>query len=176
MLDYNQCCLFTCLFRPFKDQKPDESGVKQLQAVSEAEDTASAQQSTEYTDDSESHSEDTPAQENKNDTFTETAETNDHEEENVKTEASETCEASSATLNNSQVEVTVDKIPASEVKPAGEQSKTDTDVYNSDYRFGLRLRVHYRINEEAIRCLLLVRWVAQTFDSEVSALRPSSLA
>ena len=102
-------------------------------------------------------------------------ETNDHEEENVKTETCKTCEASSATLN-SQVEVSVDKIPASEVKPAGEQSKTDNDVYHSDYRFGLRLRVHYRINEEAIRCLLLVRWVAQTFDSEVSALRPSSLA
>ena len=33
------------------------------------------------------------------------------------------------------------------------------NLYHSDYRFSLRLRVHYRINEEAIRCLLLVRWV-----------------
>ena len=155
---YNQSCLFTCLFRPFKDQKPDNSGIKHFQAVSEGEDTESAQQLTEYTDDSESHSEDTPAQDNENDTFTETAETNDHEEENVSIEASEPCEASSASLN-SQVEVSVDKTPTTEVKPTGEQSKADNDVYHSDYRFGLRLRVHYRINEEAIRCLLLVRWV-----------------
>lgn len=41
--------------------------------------------------------------------------------------------------------------------PSGEQIKQDTDMYYSDYRFRLRLRVHFRINEEAIRCLLLVR-------------------
>ena len=41
--------------------------------------------------------------------------------------------------------------------PSGEQIKQDTDMYDSDYRFRLRLRVHFRINEEAIRCLLLVR-------------------
>ena len=35
------------------------------------------------------------------------------------------------------------------------------NLYHSDYRFSLRLRVHYRINEEAIRCLLLVRWVLE---------------
>ena len=85
-------------------------------------------------------------------------EANDHGEENVETEASETCEGSSASLN-SQTVVSLDKTTAKEVKPAGEQTKSDNDVYHSDYRFGLRLRVHYRINEEAIRCLLLVRWV-----------------
>ena len=35
------------------------------------------------------------------------------------------------------------------------------NLYHSDYRFSLRLRVHYRINEEAIRCLLLVRSVLE---------------
>ncbi|KAJ7339512.1 hypothetical protein OS493_005911 [Desmophyllum pertusum] len=64
-------------------------------------------------------------------------------------------EVSSGTVDDQET-VAVDETKGEEQKLSEEQRKQDS-MYHSDYRFGLRLRVHYRINEEAVRCLLLVR-------------------
>lgn len=87
----------------------------------------------------------------KNVTFPETITTG----ENVPRESSETFEVSSGTVDDQET-VAVDETKGEEQKLSEEQRKQDS-MYHSDYRFGLRLRVHYRINEEAVRCLLLVR-------------------
>lgn len=87
----------------------------------------------------------------------ETVKTIGNEDQKVKSELRETIEVSSVSVT-SQEGVSVDETTAADQKPSEEQKGKDS-VYHSDYRFGLRMRVQYRINEEAIRCLLLVRWV-----------------
>lgn len=148
--------------------------MKHLQRISEAEDSTVEEQSTANSDDTESKCGDTPEAENKSQSFTETVRTGDYEDKPASNELSETCEFSSAGFNAHE-RASEDKTTPTKEKPAVEQSKTD-NVYHSDYRFGLRLRVHYRINEEAIRCLLLVRWVqkngvvCKSLEGEVRAL------
>ena len=51
--------------------------------------------------------------------------------------------------------------PSNDLKSEASQGRGTSSVYHNDFRFRLRLRVHYRINEEAIRCLLLLRWVGR---------------
>jgi len=138
-----------------EDKKTDDSSTKQLRAIPEAEETTSAQQSRSCTDDSRDHLEDHSVPEKENKASAETEITSCDRDENVKTQSSETCEASLPSVN-SHCAVSVDKTTVMEQKPTEEQSKKDK-VYHNDYRFRLRLRVHYRINEEAIRCLLLLR-------------------
>ena len=150
--------------------------MKHLQRISETEDSTLEQQSAANSDDTESKCEDTPEAENKNQSFTDTVRVGDYEDKPASNESSETYESSLAGFDAHE-RVGEDKITPTEEKPAEEQSKTDS-VYHSDYRFGLRLRVHYRINEEAIRCLLLVRWVqrnsvvCKSLEGEIRALFP----
>lgn len=82
--------------------------------------------------------------------------TSSSENEHVEVESSVTNVVWSEAVNNQEI-LTVEETGTDEHKSTEEQSKQDS-VYHNDYRFALRLRVHYRINEEAIRCLLLLRW------------------
>ena len=90
-------------------------------------------------------------------TSPETVQTSESENENVQDESSNTLEVLSDTVSKQET-VIDEESKAEEQKSVEEQRKQDS-MFHSDYRFRLRLRVHYRINEEAIRCLLLLRWV-----------------
>lgn len=88
----------------------------------------------------------------------ESAGVNSQESASVDSQESSSVNSQSAGVN-SQESSSVNKITATQQKsekPAEEQSQKE-NVYHSDYRFALRMRVHYRINEEAVRCLLLLR-------------------
>ena len=80
------------------------------------------------------------------------------ENENVHGESNESFEVSSVCVSK-QEPVVVEESKA-------EEQRQDDSMFHSDYRFRLRLRVHFRINEEAIRCLLLLRWVGCVTQSD----------
>lgn len=109
------------------------------------------------TEDSTSHFEISRSPETKDITSPETVKTRESEKEIVQGDSSNTFEVLSDTVSK-QENVIVEESKAEEQRSAEEQRKQDS-MFHSDYRFRLRLRVHYRINEEAIRCLLLLRWV-----------------
>ena len=87
----------------------------------------------------------------------ETVQTRESEHENAQGESNESFEVSSVSVSK-QEPVVVEESTEKEQK-CSEEQRNDDSLLHSDYRFRLRLRVHYRINEEAIRCLLLLRWV-----------------
>ncbi|XP_078381614.1 uncharacterized protein LOC144664361 isoform X2 [Oculina patagonica] len=133
------------------NEKSVESSTKQLQTKSEAAEITSSQDSTLCDEDSKSRLEISSSPETRNVTLPEIAvTTNGSVNENVQGESNETFEVSADTVNNQETPVIVEETKTEE------QRKQDS-MYHNDYRFGLRLRVHYRINEEAIRCLLLLR-------------------
>lgn len=136
-----------------------ESSTKQLQTKSEiVENILSSQDSTLCAESTTSHLEISSSPETKDITLPETVvTTSSSENEHVEAESRETNEVCSKAVNSQEI-VTVKETETEEHKSTEEQSKHDS-VYHNDYRFALRLRVHYRINEEAIRCLLLLRWV-----------------
>lgn len=133
-----------------------ESLGKQLQTISETEST-SAQDSVSCTGDSTSHFAISRSPKAKEISSPETVQTSESDHENAQGESNESFEVSSVSVTK-QEPVVVEESTAKELKPSEEQRKDDS-IFHSDYRFRLRLRVHYRINEEAIRCLLLLRWV-----------------
>jgi len=87
----------------------------------------------------------------------ETVKTQKSENENVHGASTEGFEESSVCVSKQET-VVVEESKAEEQKTTEDQGNDDS-MFQSDYRFRLRLRVRYRINEEAIRCLLLLRWV-----------------
>ena len=106
-----------------------------------------------------SQPEGTTASENEDKTSEETSETGTEQDHNVKTESSENYELSSTSVSSQEVSTENSTNAMNKKHPEKQIGKEN--LYHSDYRFSLRLRVHYRINEEAIRCLLLVRWVLE---------------
>ncbi|XP_068694929.1 uncharacterized protein [Montipora foliosa] len=133
-----------------ESQKPDEG------EETEAESNALTQEMTPSTEESDAHSESTAERGGENIVITETVSSDNNAAKNITSEACEPDERSPCASLNAQEVVSVTKIRHAEETCSEEQTKLD-DVYYSDYRFGLKLRVHYRINEEAIRCILLVR-------------------
>ena len=101
---------------------------------------------------------DTHEQNSENRNTAETVTSEYHDDDNITTEACEVGESSAASLNAVQEVVCVKGAIDGKQRSSEEQNISD-NVYYSGYRFGLRLRVHYRINEEAVRCILLVRLV-----------------
>lgn len=99
---------------------------------------------------------DTHEQNSENRNTAETVTSEHHDDHNITTEACEVGESSAASLNAVQEVVCMKGAIDGEQRSSEEQNISD-NVYYSGYRFGLRLRVHYRINEEAVRCILLVR-------------------
>lgn len=135
-----------------------ESSTKQLQTNTETVENASSQDSTLCSEDATSRLKVSSSPETNDITLPETAvTTSGSENENLQGESNETFEVSSGTADNQET-IIVEETKTEEQGPTEEQRKQDS-MYHNDYRFGLRLRVHYRINEEAIRCLLLLRWV-----------------
>ena len=135
-----------------------ESFGKLLQTISETvENNTSAQASMSCTEDSTSHFEISRSSKAKDISSPETVKTRESENENVQGESTESFEVSSVSVSKQET-VVVEESKSEEQKSTEGQRKDDS-MFLSDYRFRLRLRVHYRINEEAIRCLLLLRWV-----------------
>ncbi|KAK2567207.1 TBC1 domain family member 2B [Acropora cervicornis] len=99
---------------------------------------------------------DTHEQNSENRNTAETVTSEHLDDDNITTEACEVGESSAASLNAVQEVVCMKGAIDREQRSSEEQNISD-NVYYSGYRFGLRLRVHYRINEEAVRCILLVR-------------------
>ena len=125
---------------------------------------------TPSTEESDAHSESTPERREENIVITETVSSDNNAAKNITREVCEPDERSPCASLNAQEVVSVTKIRHAEETCSEEQIKLD-NVYHSDYRFGLKLRVHYRINEEAIRCILLVRWgLICLINSEVLSL------
>lgn len=148
------------LFLLLENGKSLGSFGKQLQTISETVENTSAQDSKSCTEDSPSHSEISRAPGTTDISSTdisspETLKTRESEKENVHGESDERFELSSVSVSK-QESVVVEESKAEEQKSSEEQRKADS-MFHSDFRFRLRLRVHYRINEEAIRCLLLLR-------------------
>ena len=133
-----------------------ESSGKQLQTISETEITP-AQDLVSCTGEYTSHFEISRSPKTKEISSPETVQTRESEHENAQGESNESFEVSPFSVSM-QEPVVVEESTAKEQKSSEEQRKDDS-IFHSDYRFRLRLRVHYRINEEAIRCLLLLRWV-----------------
>ncbi|KAM7451092.1 hypothetical protein ABFA07_001163 [Porites harrisoni] len=132
-----------------EDKKQDESST-QLETVS-----AVLSKSTSCTDEISSQPEGTTASENEDKTSEETSATGTEQDHNVTTESSENYELSSTSVSSREVSTENSTNAMNKKHPEKQTGKEN--LYHSDYRFSLRLRVHYRINEEAIRCLLLVR-------------------
>ena len=152
---------WTLIHRPISvsaldNGKSVESFGKQLQTISETEIT-SAQDSVSCTEDSTSHFEISRSPKTKEISSPETVQTTESEHKNAQGESNERFEVSSVSVSK-QEPVVVEESTEKERK-SSEERKKDDSLFHSDYRFRLRLRVHYRINEEAIRCLLLLRWV-----------------
>lgn len=131
------------------NERSVESFGIQLQTISETVEPIciSAQDST-------SHFEISRSPKAKEMSSPETVKTKKGENENVHSESTE----GSSVCVSKQETVVVEESKAEEQKTTEDQRKDDS-MFHSDYRFRLRLRVRYRINEEAIRCLLLLRWV-----------------
>lgn len=100
----------------------------------------------------------TPEQNSENRITAETVTSEHHDDDDITTEACEVGKRSPVSLNAVQEVVCKKRTIDGEQRNSEEQNKSD-NVYYSGYRFGLQLRVHYRINEEAVRCILLVRLV-----------------
>lgn len=149
--------LFSCAILFLEDkEKPGESLTKQLPTISEREEKMTEHELTPSVEDSTSRLEVSPSPETEK-TITDEAITSiDIENEMTQIKSREALEVSKSTGNDQEI-VIVEENKPQEQNPSDEQIKQGTDMYYSDYRFKLRLRVHFRINEEAIRCLLLVR-------------------
>lgn len=106
--------------------------------------------------DSTSHFEISRSPKSKEISSLETVQARESEHENAQGESNESFEVSSVSVSKQEPVVVEETSTAKEQKLSEEQRKDDS-IFHSDYRFRLRLRVHYRINEEAIRCLLLLR-------------------
>lgn len=145
------------LFLFLDNGKSLESFGKQLKTISERVENTSAQDSMSCTADSTSHFEISRSPETTDISSPETVNTRESDNENVHVESIESFEVSSGSVSK-QEPVVVEESKAEEQKSTEEQGKDDS-MFHSDYRFRLRLRVHYRINEGAIRCLVLLRWV-----------------
>lgn len=137
------------------NEKSLESFGKQLQTISETEITP-PQDSVSCSGDSTSHFEISRSPKSKEISSPETVQARESEHENAQGESNESFEVSSVSVSKQEPVVVEETSTAKEQKLSEEQRKDDS-IFHSDYRFRLRLRVHYRINEEAIRCLLLLR-------------------
>ena len=135
--------------------KSPESFLKKLQTISETVENTCAQDSKSCTEDSTSHFEISPSPGTTDISSPETLKISESQNENIHGESDERFELSSVSVSK-QEPVVVEESKAEEQKSTEEQIKADS-MFHSDYRFRLSLRVHYRINEEAIRCLLLLR-------------------
>lgn len=134
-------------------EKRKESSTKYLPTISETEEKIKEPKLKPSIEDSKAHSEVNSSHETEN---TCTDEEISSIDEFTESELRESIEMA-ASIVDSQDVVNVQDNEGQAQKPSGKQIKQDPDMCYSDYRFRLRLRVHFRINEEAIRCLLLVR-------------------
>ncbi|XP_015756023.1 PREDICTED: uncharacterized protein LOC107335514 [Acropora digitifera] len=133
-------------------QKAEERKDKSFPIVN----SIACQETTPNSQESGTNDGDTHEQNSENRNTAETVTSEHHDDDNITTEACEVDESSAASLNAVQEVVCVKGAIDGEQRSTEEQNISD-NVYYSGYRFGLRLRVHYRINEEAVRCILLVR-------------------